>query len=168
MLVGIRGHDGAYPTWEARLAYFETLRNRTSTVPGAAMAAISSSATPPANGWQTGVEILGKSRTDQQKIRVNFVSPGYFPILRIGLAQGRIWDETENHRAAHVAVINQTMARLYFPGGDALQHSVKMPEMKAELPYRATPPESDSWLQIVGVIADKRDDGLRTPILPAF
>ena len=166
MSVGIPVHDGAYPTWEARLAYFETLRNRASTVPGVTMAAISSNATPPSNGWQTGVEILGKSRTDQQKIRVNFVSSGYFPILRIGLAQGRIWDETENHRAAHVAVINQTMARLYFPNGDALQHSLKVPEMKGELPYSATAPESDSWLQIVGVIADKRDDGLRNPILP--
>ena len=166
MSVGIPVHDGAYPTWEARLAYFETLRNRTSTVPGVTMAAISSNATPPANGWQTRVEILGKARTDQQKIRVNFVSPGYFPILRIGIAQGRIWDETENHRAAHVAVINQTMARLYFPDGDALQHSLKVPEIKPELPYSATAPESDSWLQIVGVIADKRDDGLRNPILP--
>ena len=166
MSVGIPVHDGAYPTWEARLAYFETLRTRASTVPGVTMAAISSNATPPANGWQTAVEILGKARTDQQKIRVNFVSPGYFPILRIGLAQGRIWDETENHRAAHVAVINQTMARLYFPDGNALQHSLKVPEMKPELPYTATAPESDSWLQIVGVIADKRDDGLRNPILP--
>jgi hypothetical protein len=142
------------------------LRNRASTVPGVTMAAISTNATPPSNGWQTGVEILGKARTDAQKIRVNFVSPGYFPILRIALAQGRIWDETENHRAAHVAVINQTMARLYFPDGDALQHSVKVPEMKAELPYTTTAPESDSWLQIVGVIGDKRDDGLRNPILP--
>jgi len=166
MSVGIPVHDGAYPTWEARLAYFETLRNRASTVPGVTIAAISTNATPPSNGWQTGVEILGKSRTDQQKIRVNFVSPGYFPILRIGLAQGRIWDETENHRAAHLAVINQTMARLYFPDGDALQHSLKVPEMKAELPYTATAPDSESWLQIVGVIADKRDDGLRNPILP--
>src|SRR5260370_39043511 len=58
------------------------------------------------------------------------------------------------------------MARLYFPDGDALQHSLKVPEIKAELPYTATAPESDSWLQIVGVIADKRDDGLRNPILP--
>jgi predicted permease len=166
MSVGIPVHEGSYPTWEARLAYFETLRNRASTVPGVTMAAISSNATPPSNGWQTGVEILGKPRTDAQKMRVNFVSPGYFPILRIGLAQGRIWDETENHHAAHVAVINQTMAKLYFPDGDALQHSLKVPEIKAELPYTTTAPDSDSWLQIVGVIADKRDDGLRNPILP--
>src|ERR1700756_3699419 len=166
MSVGIPVHDGAYPTWRAREAYFEQLRNRASTVPGVTMAAISSNATPPSNGWQTGVEILGQLPRDDQKLRVNFVSPGYFPLLRIPLAQGRIWDESENHNAAHVAVINQTMARLYFPNGDAIGHSLKVPEMKDEPPYTTAAAGSDSWLQIVGVIVDKRDDGLRNPILP--
>jgi predicted permease len=130
------------------------------------MAAMSSNATPPSNGWQTRVEILGQLPRDEQKVRVNFVSPGYFPILRIPLAQGRIWDESENHNAAHVAVINQTMARLYFPNGDAIGHSLKVPDMKDEPPYTTAAPGSDTWLQIVGIIADKRDDGLRNPILP--
>ena len=167
MSVGIPVHDGAYPTWEARKAYFEQLRNRASTVPGVSMAAISSNATPPSNGWQTAIEILGQLPRDEQKVRVNFVSPGYFPLLRIPLAQGRIWDESENHNAAHVAVINQTMAGLYFPAGDAIGHSLKVPDMKDEPPYtEAAPGAPGSWLQIVGVIADKRDDGLRNPILP--
>ncbi len=130
------------------------------------MVAISTNATPPSNGWGTSVEILGKARRDGQKIRVNFVSPEYFPLLRIPLAQGRIWDETENHNAAHVAVINETMAKLYFPDGDALRHSLKVPDMKEDPPYTTTAPGSDGWLQIVGIIADKRDDGLRNPILP--
>jgi putative ABC transport system permease protein len=166
MSVGIPVHDGAYPTWEARKAYFEQLRNRAATVPGVTMAALSSNATPPSNGWQTGIEILGRPQRDGQKIRVNFVSPGYFPILRIPLATGRIWDEAENHNAAHVAVINQTMAKLYFPNGDALQHSLRVPEIKDALPYVTTASGGDTWLQIVGIVADKRDDGLRNPILP--
>ncbi len=166
MSVGIPVHDGAYPTWEAREAYFEQLRSKAAAVPGVTMAAISSNATPPSNGWQTGVEILGRPQRDGQKIRVNFVSPGYFPILRIPLAQGRIWDEAENHNAAHVAVINETMAKLYFPNGDALQHSLRVPDIKDELPYVTTATGGDTWLQIVGIIADKRDDGLRNPILP--
>ena len=118
MSVGIPVHDGAYPTWKARLAYFESLHNKAASVPGVTMTAISSNATPPSNGWQTGIEILGQPRREDQKVRVNFVSPGYFPLLRIPLAQGRIWNETENHNAAHVAVINETMARLYFANGD--------------------------------------------------
>jgi predicted permease len=166
MSVGIPVHDGAYPTWEARAAYFEQIRNKIATVPGVTIAAISTNATPPSNGWDTGIEILGKAPRDSQKIRVNFVSPGYFPILRIPLSRGRIWDETENHRAARVAVINQTMARLYFPNGDALGHSLKIPEMKNEPPFNVGAPATDPWLLIVGVVADKRDDGLRKPILP--
>jgi putative ABC transport system permease protein len=167
MSVGIPVHDGAYPTWEARKAYFEQLHHRASTVPGVTMTAISTNATPPSNGWQTSIEILGQLPRDEQKIRVNFVSPGYFPLLRIPLAQGRIWDDSENHNAAHVAVINQTMARIYFPAGDAIGHSLKVPDMKDELPYTtAAPGAPGSWLQIVGIIADKRDDGLRNPILP--
>lgn len=166
MSVGIPIHDGAFPKWEAREAYFEELRNRAATVPGVTMAAISSNATPPANGWGTAVEILGQTRRDDMKVRVNFVSPGYFPVLRIGLAQGRIWDETENHNAAHVAVINQTMARQYFPNGDAIGRSLKVPDMKDEPPFVTSASGADSWLQIVGIIADKRDDGLKNPILP--
>jgi predicted permease len=166
MSVGIPVHDGAYPTWQARESYFEQLRNRAATVPGVTTAAISSNATPPSNGWQTAVEILGQLPRDDQKLRVNFVSPGYFPLLRIPLAQGRIWDENENHNAAHVAVINQTMARIYFPNGDAIGHSLKVPDMKDEPPYTTAAVGSDSWLQIVGIIVDKRDDGLRNPILP--
>ena len=166
MSVGIPVHDGAYPTREARQAYFEQLHSRAATVPGVTMTAISTNATPPSNGWQTRVEVLGAARQDEQKIRVNFVSPGYFPLLRIPVAQGRIWDEAENHNAARVAVINQTMAKMYFPNGDALGRSLRVPDLKNDPPYDMSPPGADSWLQVVGVVADKRDDGLRNPVLP--
>ena len=166
MSVGIPVHDGAYPVWKARAAYFEELRNRTATVHGVTMAAISSNATPPSNGWHTGIEILGQARREEQRARINFVSPDYFPVLRIPLAQGRIWDETENHNAAHLAVINQTMAKIYFPNGDAIGRSFRVPDMKEEPPYRISAAGADSWLQVVGIIVDKRDDGLREPILP--
>jgi predicted permease len=166
MSVGIPVHDGTYKTWAERSAYFELLRKRVAAVPGVTMAAISSNATPPSNGAELPIEILGKSRQDDQKIRVNLVSPGYFPILHIKLAQGRIWDETENHNAAQLAVINQTMARMYFPNGDAVGHSFKIPDSKSVPPFNLMPTDTLQYLQIIGVIADKRDDGLRNPILP--
>ncbi len=165
MSVGIPVHDGAYPTWEARSAYFEQLLSKVAAVPGVSMAAISTNATPPSNGWNTGIEIMGKAPKDDQKVRINFVSPGYFPILRIPLAQGRVWGEAENHRAAHVVVINETMARRYFPGG-AIGGSLRIPDMKSEPPFQLSPPGDNPWLQVIGVVDDKRDDGLRNPILP--
>jgi predicted permease len=165
MSVGIPVHDGAFPTWEARTAYFEQIRKKVAEVPGVQMAAISTNATPPSNGWNTGIEIIGKAPKDDQKIRVNFVSPGYFPILRIPLVQGRLWDETENHNAAQFAVINQTMARLYFPEG-ALGHSFRIPDFKAQPPFNLMPSGDAPRVLIVGVVADKRNDGLRNSILP--
>jgi len=166
MSVGIPVHDGTYPTLQARQAYFEELHRRAGTVPGVTMTAISTNATPPSNGWGTGIEILGQTQRQGEQVRINMVSPGYFPLLKIPLAQGRLWDETENHNAAHVAVINQTMAKLYFPNGDALGHSLRVPEFKDEPPYRLSAAGSDSWLQIVGVIVDKRNDGLRNAVVP--
>jgi putative ABC transport system permease protein len=166
MSVGIPVHDGTYPTWKARLAYFEALQSKAAMVAGVTMTAISSNATPPSNGWQAGIEILGQPRREDQKVRVNFVSPGYFPLLRIPVIKGRVWDEAENHNAAHMAVINQTMARQYFPDRDPVGFSVRVPDIKDTPPYVTAAPGADSWLQIVGVISDKRDDGLRNPILP--
>lgn len=130
------------------------------------MTAISSNATPPSNGFNTQFEILGHPAIEQQFALINLVSPEYFPALRISLLQGRIWDQTENHNAAHLAVINQTLARQYFPNGDAIGHSMKIAALTPQPPFRLTAPGADGWLQIVGIIADKRDDGMRNPIKP--
>jgi predicted permease len=166
MSVGIPVHDGTYPTWEARSAYFEQLRTKVATVPGVTMTALSTNATPPSNGWGTNVEFLGKAARDEQKVRINMVSPSYFQVLHVPKMQGRLWDDTEDRNGALVAVINETMARLYFPEGDAIGHSLKIPAMKPEPPYNLAAPGADGWLQIVGVVGDKRDDGLMKPILP--
>ena len=91
MSVGIPVHDGAYLKWEARETYFETLRERASTVRGVADAAISSNGTPPSNGYRMAIEVLGQERRDGQHVRINLVSPGYFPILRIPMMQGAVW-----------------------------------------------------------------------------
>lgn len=166
MSVGIPVHDNTHISWAERSNYFEQLRAKVATVPGVTMAAISTNATPPSNGMDCPFEILGKPVSEQQSIRLNLISPEYFPILRIPLLQGRIWDPTENRNGARVVVINQTLALQYFPNGDALGHSLKVPTLKEDPPFIQTAPGADDWLQIVGIIADKRDDGLRKPIKP--
>jgi putative ABC transport system permease protein len=166
MSVGIPVHDGTYKTWAERSTYFEHLQKKVSTVPGVTMTAISTNATPPSNGWRTRVEFLGKPPQDDQKVRINFVSPEYFPLLHIPVAQGRIWDATESQNVAHLAVINQTMARLYFPNGDAIGHSMKVPEMRDEPPFSVAAKDPTGWMQIVGIVSDKLDDGMRKPIVP--
>ena len=166
MSVGIPIHDNTYTTWAARSTYFDQLRTRIATTPGVTLAAISSNATPPSNGMDRPFELLGKPISQQQTIRLNLVSPEYFPILRIPLLRGRIWDRAENRNAAKLTVVNEAFVRQYFPNGDATGQSFKVPSIKEEPPYVLAAPGSDGWLQIVGIIADKRNDGLRKPIKP--
>jgi hypothetical protein len=109
--------ENAYTTWAARGAFFERLRAKVAETPGVTVAAISSNATPPRNGWDSRFEILGQPAAEQQKASVNLISPGYFGILRIPLVAGRIWDEVENRNGARVAVINQALAKRYFTNG---------------------------------------------------
>ena len=144
------------------------MRARVAETPGVTTAAISSNATPPRNGKKTQFEILEKPSADEQMTAVNLVSPEYFTILRIPLLQGRIWNETENQKGAHITVINRTLAQRYFPNSSAIGSSVKLPKMEDSPPtILSAPAIADSWLQIVGVVDDTRNDGLSDPIKPA-
>ncbi len=166
--MGVPLHRNAFTTWAARAAYFEQLRVSAAETPGVTMAAISSNATPPRNGSNMRFELLGKPAMTQQMGSINLVNSDYFPALRIPLLQGRLWSETENRNGAHVAVINQTLARLFFPNGDAIGHSVKLPGIESRPPeVLSAPGIADEWLMIVGVVGDARNDGLRNPVKPA-
>ncbi|HXA49391.1 MAG TPA: ADOP family duplicated permease, partial [Candidatus Acidoferrum sp.] len=160
-------HDGTYGSWKERSEYFEQIRARIAAMPQVVAAGISTNATPPANGGDGRIEILGSSESEKPVVRVNFISPEYFPVLRIPLSQGRLWDHAETMRGAPIAVINQTMARQYWPKGDAIGRQFRIPGMKNEPPYQPAATGSEGWIQIVGVVADARNDGLRNPIKPS-
>jgi predicted permease len=167
MSVPIPIHENTYPSWKERSEYFEQIRARIAAMPQVVAAGISTNATPPANGGDNRIEIMGTSVAEKPVVRVNFVSTEYFPVLRIPLAQGRVWDAADTRRGAQLAVINQTMARQYWPKGDAIGHEFRIPGLKNEPPYAPAAAGSEGWLEIVGVVADARNDGLRNPIKPA-
>jgi predicted permease len=136
-------------------------------MPEVESAGVSTNATPPNNGWEVRFETYGKPPAEDQKVRVNLVSPEYFSLLHIPLMQGRMFDHQETMRGAHLALINETMARLYWPNGNALNQQVRMPELKGEPPFMLAVQGSDGWMQIIGVVADARDDGVSKPVKPA-
>jgi predicted permease len=168
MSVGIPVHDNTYTTWEKRAAYFEQLKQRIAAMPQVTMAGISSNATPPSNGFEQTVEVMGTSTLELQHARFNMVSPEYFSVLQIPLLSGRIWDQAENSRGARVAVINQTMASQYFPNRNAIGQHVHLPNLKADVPIQLAIPGVEDWLEIVGVVADARDDGIGKPVKPGI
>ena len=169
MSVGIPLRENAYTTWAGRAAYFEQLRARVAETPGVALAAISSNATPPRNGWHSRFEILGRPAVEEQRASINMISPEYFAVLHIPVIEGRIWTDAESHSAARVAVINRALAQRYFPHGGAIGHSVKLPEWEDRPPTLLLAPDmAGSWLPIIGVVGDARNEGLVDAVAPAI
>jgi predicted permease len=166
MAVGVQLNEGNYTTWESREQYFNQLMEKVAAMPEVKMAALATNATPPDNGWYNKFEVLGQPSAEDQKVSVNWVSKEYFPVLQIPLLQGRFWDETESQRGARVAVINETMARRYFPAGDAIGRQIRMPNLKAEPRMAVTIPQSTDWFEIVGIAGDAVDNGLDKPVRP--
>ena len=160
--------ENSYTNWSGRTAYFEQLQATLSNVPGVTMAAIATNATPPQPGWKMPFEVLGKPQLSQTTAIVDAVGPEFFGLLHIPLLEGRLWSKAENHNGAHLAVINQTLARTYFPDGDAIGQSIKLPELKSQGDVFASASIADSWIQIVGVVGDSRNEGMREPVSPAI
>ena len=82
------------------------------------------------------------------------VSPGYFEVFRIRVVRGRTFTERDNHAGAPVAIINEAMAKQFWPKGDPLRDRILigkgvMPQLETEQPR-----------QIIGIVADQRDRGL--------
>ena len=168
MSLPIPVHDGSYTTWKERSEYFERLRAAVAAMPQVVSAGISTNATPPSNGGDTTLEILASSAQEKPVARANFVSSEYFPLLHIPVASGRLWSRDEMVRGAALGVINQAMARQYWPNGDAIGRRFRFVNMKDEPPYSPASADAAGWIEIVGIVADARNDGLRNPIKPAF
>ncbi len=178
MAIGIPLRASSYGTWPARAAYFEQLREKVAETPGVITAAISTDATPPRNGWIMGFEVLGKpmapgagallDSSGSEIGSVNLISPEYFAALRIPVLQGRTWSDAENNKGAHVAVINRTLAQRYFPNGDAIGHSLRSGGLEGNPATVLSPPNiGATWFQIVGIVGDARNDGLRSAPRPS-
>jgi hypothetical protein len=83
------------------------------------------------------------------------VSADYLKTMNIPLRQGRYFDSHDNAQSMPVAIINETMARQYWPGENALGRRFKIGDPRDEgLP----------WVQIVGIAADMRQMGLTEPV----
>jgi predicted permease len=82
------------------------------------------------------------------------VSPGYFEVFRIPVRRGRTFTERDDRQGPPVAIINEAMARQFWPDGDPLGSRLVIG--RGIMREFADEPER----QIVGVVADSRDNGL--------
>ena len=164
MSLGLPLRTADYSGIAARTALMEALRHAAAATPGVIGVAVSSNATPPDSGFTLPIQILGQPTSGAVTATWSLVDTEYFSVLRIPLVQGRLWTGTEVHGAAKLAIVNQAFVRKYFPNGDVLGHSVKTEALPPAPPVVVGVDGSNGWLQIVGVVNDKMNNGLSKPV----
>lgn len=96
------------------------------------------------------LSIEGRALQTEAAIANDAVSPGYFQAAGTSLLRGRYFTELDGLGSLRVAIINDTMARRFWPGEDPIGKHFKL----------AGPESKRPWLTIVGVVGDMRREGL--------
>jgi putative ABC transport system permease protein len=88
--------------------------------------------------------------------RYRVVTPGYFRTVGATLLAGMTFEEVEGSREAPVFVINEAMARRYWPGQDAVGAAMRTGGLETQRP----------WGTVIGVVADMRQNELDRTMEP--
>jgi predicted permease len=138
--------------------FLRELLRRGRTLPGVQEAALGLDASIPLNHDRNVSPLILEGREVQSRqsalVEQSDVSPEYFHLLEIPLLRGRLFSDLDNEKAPQVAVINQAMARTYWPSGDPLGKRLKVT------------PSSKSWITVIGVIANARTESLADAGVP--
>jgi predicted permease len=138
--------------------FYQELNQRLATLPGASSAALIDRL--PLAGDQPPTPVAVADRpipplSERATATRHVVSPRYFSTLRIPLRAGRDFDERDHTRVPDVVIINETFARLNFPGEDPIGRTLVTG--MAQRPA-----------QVVGVVADIRGERLNAPPEPEY
>ena len=79
----------------------------------------------------------------------------YFETVGIALKKGRFFSSQDRRNSLPVAIINETMARNFWPNDDPIGKRFSFPERKAS-----------PWFTVVGVVADMHRQGLEKQVAP--
>jgi putative ABC transport system permease protein len=107
---------------ERTTGFARALIERLGALPGVRSVAAASIATMEGSTTSGSVTIEGQdpAAREDRSARQNLVSPAYFATLGIPLVAGREFAMTDDARAPKVAIVNETLARKYFPGASPL------------------------------------------------
>jgi predicted permease len=141
------------------LAFYKTLLDRVRALPGVESASLSNSV--PMGYYNNGDSpiIEGYQPTANEpppSIAFNVTSPDYMATLRIPMTRGRAFRDSDDENAPHVAIVNESMAKKYWPKQDPIGRRFKL----------STDPKN--WITIVGVTRNSRYQGVTGEIRPNF
>jgi len=139
--ISLQGYDE-----ERGLAFLDTTRERIGALPGVSSVTLAT-AGPLAGSVARSVFPEGHEADKGILVQVNSVTPGYFDTLGIPVVRGRAFDDRDQKGAPPVVIVNETMAKKFWPGKDPLEQRFRF--------------FGDQFLvQIVGVARDAKYNSL--------
>lgn len=153
--------DTAKLPLEQKPATYDEIARRLRTIPGVISVARSYTTPIGDDNWLNDIhtDLPSAPSGDEATSYLNFVTPRYFQTMRTPLVAGRDFDEHDTKNSSLVAIVNETLARTFFPGGSALGGRFR----------RGGEP---GQVEIVGIVKDSKYESVRqatppTAFLPA-
>jgi predicted permease len=113
-------------------------------------------------GWTTGIDVPGRTRSEEDaNVDHNIVGPHYLDAMKMPVLLGRPLSVRDDLASKKVAVINETMARTYFPGVSPLGRTFGVDDDMSNDP--------NEWknVEVVGVVKDAKYEDLEEKQMPA-
>lgn len=107
---------------------------------------------PMAGGFGMSFDVVGRPKGDRMGAGFYSTSWGYFSTLQIPILRGRAFTRQDDSSAPAVVVINQAMARRYWPNSDPLKD-------KIVIGAGAGPAFAEGPRQVIGIVGDTHDGG---------
>ncbi|MEW6208881.1 MAG: ABC transporter permease [Acidobacteriota bacterium] len=89
--------------------------------------------------------------------RYRVCTPDYFQTMGISVIKGRGFTDQDRAGSQRVIIVNETLARKFWPDGEALDHRIRF----------TGPVERNPWMTIVGVVGDVKHE-LNLPVTPEY
>lgn len=142
------------PDGNRRMAFWDQLQQRVSALPGVEMATITDGLPPLRTLNANDTEFEGwvpKPGGPIQNVDYWTVAGDrHFETLGMRLIEGRFFDDRDGENAPATIIVNERLARLYYPDGSAIGKRIR-------------PGFTDPWRTVVGVVADVKNAGLDQP-----
>jgi len=149
-----------YPTAARRNAFLRDVLRGVQAVPGVLAVGLNTGMHPLGN-WNVTVETGGSTTGDTRRVVLHQANEDYPKTMGITVAEGRFFNEQEIFGQIHVAVVDQAFVERYFPQGNALGNTVRVPRLLSA-PANLT----DASFQIVGVVKNAPDRIAATDVQP--
>ena len=145
-----------YDTHPKRVAFYDQVLERVRSLPGVQAAGYSTSIPLIWKGGTSGFVIEGRQLDDSLSYDANHrqVTADYMKAMGIAVKEGRYFSESDTENSLPVAMINETMARQYWRGEEAVGKRFKV----------GGPDSTRPWVTVVGVAADVRQMGIDVPV----